>query len=112
MTHGRFIAGYHWSCNDERVYFNEIFDNTRDAALMSDEHARVIAEREMEYQKKWRDAQNIETDNEEAFARLRECLRLRNDEYFAYVRNEIHALIETIKGNRARLETEFKGILC
>ena len=44
LPHGRFIAGYRWTSNDERVYFGEVFANEDDAARMADEHARVFAE--------------------------------------------------------------------
>lgn len=44
LPHGRFLAGYRWDSNDERVYFPEVFDNREDAARMADEHARVFAE--------------------------------------------------------------------
>jgi hypothetical protein len=44
LPHGRFIAGYRWSSNDERVYFGEIFIDETEAAQMADEHARIFAE--------------------------------------------------------------------
>lgn len=48
LPHGRFLAGYRWTCNDERVYFQGIHDSAEDAARMADEHARVFAERNVE----------------------------------------------------------------
>jgi hypothetical protein len=44
LPHGRFIAGYRWTSNDERVYFDDVFTNEDDAARIADEHARVFAE--------------------------------------------------------------------
>jgi hypothetical protein len=44
LSHGRYIAGYRWTSNGERVYFAGVFDNEIDAARMADEHARVFAE--------------------------------------------------------------------
>ena len=44
LPHARFIAGYRWTSNDERVYFPEIFDDDEDSMRMADEHARVFAE--------------------------------------------------------------------
>lgn len=44
LTHGRYIAGYRWTSNDERVYFDDVFTNEDAAARMADEHARVFAE--------------------------------------------------------------------
>lgn len=56
LPHNRFIAGYRLTMNDERVYYSEIFADEDDAARMSDEHARVIAESESEYQSKCSEA--------------------------------------------------------
>jgi hypothetical protein len=44
LPHGRFLAGYVWHDNGERVYFPRVFDDERDAARMADEHALVFAE--------------------------------------------------------------------
>lgn len=69
LPHGRFLAGYRWTCNDERVYFSEVFDNEHDAAYMADEHARVFAEREREFQAEESarlDAAEVEHESHEA----------------------------------------------
>lgn len=50
LPHNRFIAGYYWSENGERVWYPEIFSDDTDAASMADEHARVAAESEREFQ--------------------------------------------------------------
>lgn len=55
LPHGRFIAGYRWTSNDERVYFDEVFTNEDDAARMADEHARAFAEN-------CRDSEEIENE--------------------------------------------------
>jgi hypothetical protein len=60
LTHGRFIAGYRWTSNDERVYFPEIFTDEDDAARMADEHARVFAERTREWEETERERQALE----------------------------------------------------
>lgn len=44
LPHGRYIAGYRWTDNDERVYFGDVFTNEEEAARMADDHARVFAE--------------------------------------------------------------------
>lgn len=68
LPHGRFIAGYLLSMNDERVYFPEVHTDESDAARMADEHARVIAESERDYQASERermaqeDAESAEQD--------------------------------------------------
>lgn len=110
LTHGRYIAGW-MSDNDERVYFDEVFDNEVDAARMADEHARVIAEQESEYNARFHAAQNLETDIDDSFTRLRECLVLRNVACMEYVRDEARGLIECIRSNRETLKTDYAGVL-
>ena len=111
LPHGRFIAGYVQSVNDERTYYPDVFDDEHDAALMADEHARVMAEREREYNERWHAASDLENDTESKLHRLRECIALRHRECMSYVRVEIGQLIETIRANRARLAGEFADVL-
>lgn len=44
LTHGRFIAGYRWTANDERVYYPEVFTDENEAARAADGHAEHFAE--------------------------------------------------------------------
>lgn len=44
LTHGRFIAGYTWTANGERVYFDRVFSDESDAARFADSEAESIAE--------------------------------------------------------------------
>lgn len=44
LPHGRFIAGYRWTSNGERVYFPEVFTDEDDAAGAADGHAERFAE--------------------------------------------------------------------
>lgn len=111
LPHGRFIAGYVQSVNSERTYYPEIFDDERDAALMADEHARVIAETAREFDDRLNAARDLENDTEIKLHRLRECIALRHRECMSYVRVEIGQLIETIRANRARLAGEFADVL-
>jgi hypothetical protein len=65
LPHGRFLAGYRWTSNDERVYFADVFDDEHDAARMADEHAQVFAESTRDYEAA--EAERIaEEDREEA----------------------------------------------
>lgn len=62
LPHGRFIAGI--NCEDidgMSVIDDEIFDNQRDAAIRADECARIIAEKESEYQEKQRAADKLDS---------------------------------------------------
>ena len=111
LTHGRFIAGYYLSMNDERVYFPGVFDDETEAARMADEHAQVIGEQECEHAERFDAAQQLESKIEDSLQRLRECFVLRHRECMGYVRDELRELIETIRDSRDTLANEFKGVL-
>lgn len=107
LSHGRFIAGYRWTDNDERVYFPGIFSDAETAARMADEHARVFAEDAREDSERAQAAMQLQDENENALIRLRECIALRHRQCMGYVRDEIANLIEQIRANRKRLTGEF-----
>lgn len=111
LTHGRFIAGYYLTMNDERVYFPEVFADETDAAQMSDEHARVIGEQESEHAARFNAAQKLESSIEDSLERLRECLALRHRECMSYVREEIAELCATVREARKTLASEYAGVM-
>lgn len=78
MTHGRFIAGYHWSTNGERVYFPEVFSDEEDAAQMADEHARVFAESAREDSERFLAMTLAELDAEEKLIEVQKAFTLRH----------------------------------
>lgn len=78
LSHGRFIAGYRWTSNDERIYFPEVFTDETGAARMADEHARVFAESAQEHSERFDAMQKAEIDMETAIETLRDCLVLRH----------------------------------
>ena len=68
----RLVAGYEFTGGDDKgatLFFDELFDDEKDAAGMADEHARVAAESEREYQAEERakldaaDAEEARLDN-------------------------------------------------
>lgn len=108
LTHGRFIAGYHWGDNGERVYFPDVFDNAQDAAAMANEHARVFAELQREDNAKWNAARDLEIAIEDNLERLRECIGLRNyRQCRENARVEALELCDSIRGMRDSLQTDF-----
>lgn len=109
LTHGRYIAGYHWSDNGERVYFGEVFDDLREAARAADSHAEAYAEAAREDAEKYQAARRLEEETEDALTRLRECIVLRHTQCMDYIRDEIAELIETIRTNRETLSTEYRN---
>jgi hypothetical protein len=120
LPHGRFLAGYWLSMNDERVYFPEVHDNERDAAYAADEHARVIGEQESEYHAKWQEARDLECSIEAATDRIKELRRIHSrfacnpdidaadTRYCAHLREEVQELCAAIRADRETLATEFK----
>ena len=65
LPHGRFIAGYHWSSNDERVYFPEVYDDETEAARAADSHAEAFAESAREDSERFDAMQDAERETEE-----------------------------------------------
>lgn len=111
LPHGKFIAGYHWDSNDERVYFPEIYTDSDDAARAADSHAESFAEVSREDSERYDSARELENDIEDALHRLRECIALRNVNGFSDAREEIPDLIESIRDKRETLQTEYSNYI-
>ena len=129
LPHGRFIAGYRLTMNDERVYFGRVYDDARDAAHMADEHARVIAEREREYAERFTAALALADRIEEAESKLDELRAEHTGEIAARnmaehattrataairaanIRRDVSDLIADIRNWRDTLATEYRGVL-
>lgn len=65
IPHGRFIAGYHWSSNGERVYSPEVYDDETEAARAADSHAESFAEAAREDNERFVAMQDAENETEE-----------------------------------------------
>lgn len=65
LTHNRYIAGYHWSSNGERVYFPEVYDDETEAARAADSHAESFAESAREDSERFDAMQDAESEAEE-----------------------------------------------
>lgn len=111
LTHGRYIAGYEGGAG-ETVYFDKVHTDESDAARMADEHARVHAEQEKEYNERWTDARelldNIESEREEIgrlFA-LRNHPRLGTPE----LREELNAHVRELRKMVERMGRDFADI--
>lgn len=101
LSHGRFIAGYRWTCNDERVYFPEIFDDEKDAARMADEHARVFAESAREDSERFDAMSKAEIDVGDARAELATMLPARS--VSPVLRDRVRDAIDTLRKARETL---------
>lgn len=108
LPHGRFIAGYFWDSNGERVYFGDVYDDEKDAACAADSHAESFAEVSREESEKYEAARELESDIEEAIDELGEALALRNHaRYGEAKRDTARELIETIRAKREELKTDY-----
>lgn len=107
LPHGRFLSGYYWSANGERVYSSNVFENERDAAIDADAMARIFGETESAYQERYQQAYILRYEIETSLQRLRECIVLRHNACMDYVREEIQTLIEQIRDKRETLATDY-----
>lgn len=99
LSHGRFIAGYHWSTNGERVYFPDIFTDETRAAEMADEHARVFAESAMEHSERYEAMALAELARDEKLIEVQKAFVLRHDERFGG-RDSLESAIEELREAR------------
>lgn len=107
LPHGRYLAGYCWSENGERVYFTEIYDCQDTAAHVADSYAEQFGTDSQMDDLKYQKAQEIYSEMENAKNRLIECLALRNNPCFSALRDEARDLIKEIRDNRETLENEY-----
>lgn len=107
LTHGRFIAGYENSETGERVYYGDIHSNEIEAALRADEYARVSAEKEREYNNRWRAAQDINDAAQDAHEQIR---RLWSARHNRAVRELIHEHVTTVRDSQIQLTNEYSDI--
>lgn len=82
LPHGKFLAGYRWTSNDERVYFPEVHSDESDAARMAEEHARVFAESARDDDELFQEMTLAELDVEEKLTELQESISLRHRSKF------------------------------
>lgn len=100
LPHGRFIAGYWWGDNGERVYFPEVFTDESDAARMADSHAESWADICREDSERYDAMCEAENKVEEKLYKLQESFALRHKSRFGgfdRVRDSIEELREARK---------------
>ena len=107
LPHGKFLAGYEWSDNGERVYFPEIFTDESDAARRADGHAERFAEACLEDSRRFDDAQELEYRCQKLADNLAEKLALRNNPRFPDAREDARELLTELRETRERLQNEF-----
>lgn len=107
LSHGRFIAGYHSSDNDERVYFADIYTDEREAARAADSEAERVAEDEREYNERWQAARELSDKCDELKRDISELFPMR---HHARARRELVAACEFLRDKRERLKSDYSDI--
>lgn len=99
LTHGRFIAGYEWSSNGERVYFSDVFSDESDASCAADGHAESFADIAREDNERFNamQAAEDEKDSAEKVARLAIMTRNVSAEHREIARDALETLREKIE---------------
>lgn len=111
LPHGRCLAGYYVSDNGERVYYGEVYDDKEQAAREANHYAERYAELEREHSECFHEASRLQNQLDETMARIRECLVMRNNPCFDYVRGEIHDLVEKVRDMRETLARDYADVL-
>jgi len=107
LPHGRFIAGYHNSDNDERVYFGDVYTDESEAASAADSEAESLAEVEREYSERWRAARNLSDECGTLKTDIAELVPMR---HHARARRELERAIETLREKRKELANDYADI--
>jgi hypothetical protein len=111
LPHGKFLAGYWQSMNDERAYFSDIYDDEKEAARAADHEAEKAAEKENEYQERWRAASDLDDEIKAIESRVSELYALRNHKKLGEdAREELSTKLDELRVKREKLKTEYKDI--
>lgn len=102
LPHGRFLAGYRWTLNDEWVYFPEVFTDEAEAARAADSRAESFAEDAREDSERFDAMQDATDEVEHVEALLRKRIPGRN--VSSALRDEVRDLIEELRASRRDLE--------
>lgn len=82
LTHGRFVAGYVMTMNDERVYFAKVFDCEKEAAQYGDSEAESLAEDEKEHSERYQAAQELDSGIADIGRDVARMFKLRHTDGF------------------------------
>ena len=93
----RYLAGYEDSGNNERVYFNVLFDSIEEAIAYADDQAHRDAEQQLEYAQADIEANKLDDKIQDQQQRLREQLALRHRPQFNYTRTNALGTIGTLR---------------
>lgn len=101
LPHGRYLAGYLWHANGERVYFPTVYDDEREAARAADGHAERFAEDSREDSERFNAMQDAEEACTDALREAQRAIALRH--HPAGGMDEARDAIEALRAARADL---------
>lgn len=101
ISHGRFLAGYRWTSNDETVIFPDVYDDEREAARAADSWAERFAEESRDDSERFHRMTDAETECEEKLAELRDTWALRR--MGRRDSDDVREAIEALREARAEL---------
>lgn len=102
LSHGRFIAGYRWTSNNERAYFPEVFSDEYDAVNAANEHAHVFAEEARDDSQRFVDMTLAELDVELKTAEVEKAVALRHRAKFGGF-DRVRRCIDELRESRETL---------
>lgn len=108
LPHGRFIAGYRWTSNGERVYFPEVFTDEDEAARAADSHAESFADDAREDSERFEVMSLAELDAEEKTTELQKAVALRHRTKFGGP-DRVREVIEALREARAAYDDAVKA---
>lgn len=103
LPHGRFIAGYWWGDNGERVYFPGVFTDESDAAAAADSHAERFADTARDDSERFNAMQDAEENERTISSRAELAIQARN--VSARHRNIARDAIAELREARDALQT-------
>ena len=101
LPHGRYLAGYLWTDNDERVYFPTLYTDEDDAASAADRHANRFADGARDDSERFDRMQDAETACTDAAESLRDAWALRRSG--RRTSDDVREAVQALRDARAEL---------
>ena len=105
LPHGRFLAGYRWTSNNEYVIYGDIYDDESEAAHAADGHAEQFAEISREHDERYLAMADAESHAEGVESDVREAIAYRNEP-----RNSRHDPREWLRDRIAELRAARRDV--
>jgi hypothetical protein len=111
---GRFLAGYYWGDNDERVLYLDLYRDKDEAARDADGYAESFAEDQREHDEKWQRARELEDEISEKsreICKLFEIRHITGKHWAEHPREILRETIAEIREMRETLRKDFADVI-